>query len=70
MDMKEVFDFHPLKDIGRNDRQKQAQWAESAVNFTTVYSCVRIFDNSCLYSKAAMIELFPKLKEDYSKAPY
>jgi len=70
---KEAFDFFPPKDINRHDRKKQAEWAAMAANMTTVHNRVRIFEDVCLYSKAAMIErrkLLPEPDIDYSSSTY
>ncbi|MDR2718614.1 MAG: hypothetical protein LBB89_11205 [Treponema sp.] len=71
--MTEEFNFVPPKDIGRNDRERQMDWATAAANYTTVYSCVRLFDDVCLYSQSAMKQYrgqFPEPDRDYSGAPY
>jgi len=68
-----VFDFLPSKNIGRYDRNKQAEWAEAAANMARIYSRVRIFEDVCLYSKEAMIErceLLPEPARDYNEYPY
>ena len=70
--MKEI-DLIP-KNIGREDRQKQMDWATAAVNCANhICSCVRLFDDVLLYSQSAMKqyrEQFPEPDRDYSGAPY
>ena len=64
---KEVFDCLPSKDIGRHDRQKQAEWVALVVRHAAYHSRVRIFEDVCLYSKDAMLErrkLLPKHDRD------
>lgn len=71
--MTEEFNFLPPKDIGRNDRKRQMDWAEAAANYTTDCSCVRLFEDVCLYSQRTMKEnrrQFPEPDRDYSGAPY
>ena len=70
-------DFLPPKTIGRNDRLKQAEWAEAAANMTRYASGdppgLRIFDGVFLYSQGVMKqyrEQFPEPDRDYSGAPY
>ena len=71
--MAEQFNFMPPKNIGRYDRKRQMEWATEAANYTTVYSCVRLFEDVCLYSQSAMKECrrhLPEPERDYSGAAY
>ena len=70
-------DFFPPKNIGREDRQMQAEWAEAAANMTRYASGdppgLRIFDGVFLYSQSVMKQYrgqFPEPDRDYSDAPY
>jgi hypothetical protein len=75
--MTKELDFFPPKTIGREDRQKQAAWAEAAANMTRYASGdppgLRIFDGVFLYCQNVIKQYrdkFPEPDRDYSGAPY
>ena len=71
--MTKELDFFPPKTIGREDRQKQAEWAEAAANMTRYAARLRIFDGVFLYNQSVMEQYrgqFPEPDRDYSGAPY
>ncbi|MCL2273186.1 MAG: hypothetical protein FWC19_10340 [Treponema sp.] len=70
-------DFFPSETIGKEDRQKQAEWAEGAANMTRYASGdppgLRIFDGVFLYCQNVIKQYrdkFPEPDRDYSGAPY